>query len=408
MNKKKLISIFMVIFIISNLCGCKSESKENAGQKEINICINIQDRDAETLLNYIKNEYEKKYPMNKININTAMNLDDISEGFNKEKYDMALTERTSIIELSRNGLICDISQIIENNKIEDRYFNSLVYCGIYGNKNYGLGIVPFPVEIVYNKKLLDKMDIKEPKNIEEFYKIVEKLNFQGKKIPVILPEYLDIYSILFTSIFNNMYYLNNFAEYYDSKNKYLDFSNEIQKNFNYINELYRKKIIKKDTFFNISVEQLQDLNYNETPIMIATFNKRQTQDSELIKDYEVFDFGNSFRNVIMYNPLICVGNNSLEKDEIKNFIKYIYSDEFQKKLCQQKYYTANVKLNKEFGSSYKKIVLNHIAYANKRNLNLYCNIPSKLSKEIKLKIYDILDGKYNGLEWKNAIRSVYK
>ncbi len=54
----------------------------------------------------------------------------------------------------------------EKNNITKDYYNVFNSYGRFKDKYYGLPIIPYTIEVLYNTEALNKLKIEEPKNIK--------------------------------------------------------------------------------------------------------------------------------------------------------------------------------------------------------------------------------------------------
>ncbi|WP_102401076.1 ABC transporter substrate-binding protein [Haloimpatiens massiliensis] len=411
-NIKKILSCILICSICFNFIGCKKSSdkvEEKTGLKEINICTNLEDRDNVYLINYIKNQYESINTKYRVNIINFTELKEVITILNEKKVDLIFSDRNNMIQLADKGFLGEMSSIIKEEKIKDRYYDILSNYGTNNNGTYGVGILPFSVEMLYNRNVVDKMKISYPKDINDVFVLFKQLNSKGIEIPVILPEDTEINEVLFSTIFNNIVIENNIDEFYGSSDKYYKDSKSIQKVFEYVNFLYKNNILNNKTFKRISSDNLKEMQGKEYPLIIAAYNGKGLNKFEEIYKYELIDLGkNNFRNTIIVEPIVCANTTSLDKEEVRNFIKFIYSEDLQKKISQQGFYTGNIKVNKNITESTEKVFLEHIKYSNRRNMLVNNSIPEEINRSIEKIITKILSGNYTGDEWKEVVKSTYK
>lgn len=409
---KKYLTVIMTFIIVISCIGCNKQNNKEKNQvlkKEINICTDMEDEDTIFLLNYMKNQYENKNPKYKVNINNISNLKEIKSCLNKNKSDLVITNRNNMIRLAKQGFIDDITKNVEDYKIKERYYDIITYYGMYGNSVYGLGMLPFSIEIVYNKDVAKKMNISYPKDLNEFYNLLKDINRRNINVPVILPEEVGLYDLLFSTIFNNLYFTPDLDQYYDSPDKYYGISKNIQDVFQFTNLLYKNNIIKPDIFRRTSLNEIKEMDCEKVPIMILTYGNNKIKKSQKLSNYEVMNFSNkSFKNPVIVKPIICVNNQSKDKNQVLDFLKFIFDEEFQGKLLKKGFCTANINLNKKIISEDKHKIIQHIQYSNKRNMVTSYEMPSKINESIGKIMISILNGNYTGDEWKQIIKKIYK
>ncbi|MFD3156262.1 ABC transporter substrate-binding protein [Haloimpatiens sp. FM7330] len=404
---KKYLIVFLSLVVLLGCAGCSKKQNTN-NVRNINIYSDMEDSKMLYLINFIKEEYEKE------NTNVKISFNNISDGqqminiLNKETADIIFTNRNNMIELARKGLIADLSTVAEENKLYERYYDIMWLYGKYNNKQYGMGIIPYSVEIMYNKKVLDSMDLDYPKDINGLYNILKVLNKNSIKVPVITTKNTNIYSLLFSCVVNNEIGINNVEEHYDSSKKYYENSTKMQKAFDYINKMYKESILSNKTFKILNEDQIDELSDESTPLIMVTTNNMVKSSQKGFELGKTLDLSNiKFKKPVVVDSIFSISNNSVDKEEIQKFVKFIYDDKFQSKLIEKKIVTGNKNVNNKLGDSYSSII-NNIFYADSKNILFDYNIPKKLSKNIKFEVEEILSGKYDGKEWKESVGKTYK
>lgn len=412
-NIKKILISILICSICFSFIGCskgkKNKVEEKGGLKEINICTNLEDRDNLYLINYIKNQYESINTKYRVNITNFTEFNEITAILNEKKVDLIFSDRNNMIQLADKGFVGELSLIIKEEKIKERYYEVLSNYGTHNNGIYGVGILPFSVEMLYNGNVADKMKLSYPKDINDIFSLFKQLNSKGMEVPVILPEDIEINEVLFSTIFSNIALENNIDEFYGSSDKYYKDSKDIQKVFQYINYLQKNNILNNKTFKRVSSDNLKEIQGKEYPLIIAAYNGKGLNKFEEIYKYELLDLSkNNFRNIIIVEPIVCVNTASVDKEEVRNFIKFIYTEDLQKKLSQQGFYIGNMELSKKVTEGTEKVFLEHIKYSNRRNMLINNSIPEEINKGIEKIITEILNGHYTGEEWKKVVKSTYK
>lgn len=165
--------------------------------------IDIKDENSLNILKIIMEEYKKSNEDVKININNALG-NNVEEELKKEKSpDLIFVSRNEMIKLSQKGLLNNMETSYEKNNITKDYYNVFNSYGRFKDKYYGLPIIPYTIEVLYNTDALKKLNIEEPKNINDIKNVMKQLKTSSTKVPVMLPNDLDINSIIFSIISNN-------------------------------------------------------------------------------------------------------------------------------------------------------------------------------------------------------------
>ncbi len=166
--------------------------------------IDIKDENSLSILKIIMEEYKKSNEDVKININNALGSN-VEEELKKEKSpDLIFVSRNEMIKLSQKGLLDNMETSYEKNNITKDYYNVFNSYGRFKDKYYGLPIIPYTIEVLYNTEALNKLKIEEPKNINDIKNVMKKLKTSSTKVPVMLTNDLDINSVMFSIISNNI------------------------------------------------------------------------------------------------------------------------------------------------------------------------------------------------------------
>lgn len=406
--KKTFILLLIILFVIPSL-SCQKKSKVNK-EKNLNIYIDIKDKSSLNIIKFLTDEYKKGNPESKIKINDVLGggnniASDISKG---TEADLILTTRNTMMELSEKGLISDMGQIFEKNKIGDKFYNIIPAYGRINDKYYGIAMLPYSFEVYYNPDVLNKLGIAPLKNIKDILNITKKLNANNIRIPVIVPEDLDINIMLSSIIASNSIKIPSLDSIYDNKNGYSNMK-DMQNIFNAINTIVKESSINKNLFELGNESSFTALANGNIPIVISTsyyFNKIHNTKIDLIEDYTIVSEMKEKIPVIA-NSVICMPTNGKNSEEASNFIKFVISDDTQKMLTQKGYITGNKKANEKI-IGISSIIANHLSKADDNSIIFTYSLPSKLHGIISSKIDNILQGKYTGTEWQDIINEVYK
>lgn len=397
--KKKVVKY--ICFFISNLLifstlpACSKNSSKNESGKELNLYVEVKDKSSLDIIKSLVDEYKKKNPGMKANINDVLDKSSTAvDQINKNKVDILFTSRSKMIEYAKKGVLMDISNYYEKNKINEKYDNIITSYGRYQDKYYGIGLAPNALEIVYNKDALSNLGLGIPKDISELLNLIKIMKSKSIRIPVVFKEDLDIYGGMSAIIANNIVKEKELESSYQSAN--------LQQMFSYINLLVQQGIIDKNTFETGNESTVKAFSTGSTPILITLSqynNSLSGSNIGLLENYGTFQ--NIQGNIpIIMSCVVSVATNSKNSEETSNFIKFIYSEDAQKKLSKSGIITGNKKADSLL-PGIDALVSNQIALAGENSLFYEYNLPEELRQSISTKITDILNGKYTGNEWKN-------
>jgi ABC-type glycerol-3-phosphate transport system substrate-binding protein len=395
-----------------SVTSCKSKSKisEDSKEKSLNVYIDIKDKNALNIIKTLTEEYKKANPEVKLKINDILGggnniFEDISKG---TEADLIFTSRNTMIELSQKGLISDMAQYYERNKIGEKFHNIMSAYGRIGDKYYGIGLMPYTIEVFYNGEALRKLGITAPTNIKEMNSVIKKLSSANMKIPVVLTDDLDINIALSSIIASNSVNLSELDDDYDNASAYKEISN-MQKIFEGTNAVVKEAQLNKNIFELGNESTIASLAKGTVPILISTSYYQSSLKNgtvNLIEDYTILP--NQKGNVpVIINTLLCIPTNGKNQEETGKFVKAIISEDIQGKLTKMGYITGNKK-NDEKLSGLGASIGKHLLEASDNSIIYIYNLPQKFQPVISGKIDSILNGKYSGNEWKEIVNEVYK
>ncbi|MGH4140646.1 ABC transporter substrate-binding protein [Clostridium sp.] len=406
---KNLCAVIIIISIVGNLSACNSE--KNAKVKNLNIFLDISDEYSSNVIKFLIQDFKKNNPDVEIKLNDTLgNKSDIMETINLgTEIDAIFTNRNTLIELTKKGVLSDLGSTYEKNFISDRYFDIMGSYGRIGDKFYGLGVVPYSIELLYNKDYLEKLKISYPNNLEGWLKVLKQVSAKGIKTPVTLTEDVNADGFLYSLTANKVINIHDLEQYYDSGEEGYKKIKGMQKTFDSFNTLIKNSGITGDSFEVGNEQSISNFNNGEIPLMacISYYNsKLNGSNMGIIEDYD--NNSNYGSNVpIIINSLLCIPINAKNGDIANAFIKYIYSDEVQARIVQKGIISGN-KIANNSVTGIGKIMVQHMNKANDNSILVLYNLPEKIKNGVLLAIRKILDGGYNSKEWDELLKKAYK
>lgn len=399
----------MIILLIIPCLSCQKKDKTNK-EKNLNIYIDIKDKSALNIIKFLTDEYKKDNPDSKLKVNDVLGggnniASDISKG---TEADLILTSRNTMIELSEKGLISDMEQYYEKNKITEKFYSVMSAYGRINDKYYGLSILPYSFEVYYNSDALNKLGITNLSNIKDVLNTTKKLNNNNVRIPVVIPEDLDINILLSSIVASNSIKITSLDSIYDNKNEYSKMK-DMQGIFNTIYKVSVENTINKNLFELGNENSFTALENGNIPIVISTsyyYSKIKDTKVTLIGDYKIVPEMKEKIPVIV-NSVLCMPTNGKNSEEAGKFIKFVISDDTQQMLSKKGYITGNKKIN-EKSIGVPSIIAAHLSKADDNSIIFTSSMPYKLQGIISSKIDNILQGKYTGSEWEDIINEAYK
>lgn len=406
---KNLFSVFIVLLLIFNLTACKSSKNEK--QKKLNVFLDSTDKYSSNAIKFLIEDFKKNNPDVEIQLNDVLgDKSDILEKINVgTEIDVIFTNRNKIIELSKKGLLSDMQSNYEKDAISDSYYDIIGSYGRVGDKYYGIGVVPYSIELLYNKVNLEKLKIPSPKNLEDWLNALKQVNGKGIKTPVVLSEDLDMNEILFSTIATKTMNIHDLEENYDSGEEGYKKNKAMQEIFSQFNSLTKNIGISKNSFEIGNEQTIDSFNNGDAPLLasISYYHpKLNGSNIGIVTDYnDNSKYGTNLPIII--NSIVCVPLNAKNSDNANDFIKYMYSDEVQARMAENGIISGNKKANNKI-SAIGKIMVEHMYEANDNSILILYNLPEKIKNGVILAISRILDGGYNPKQWEELLKESYK
>jgi ABC-type glycerol-3-phosphate transport system substrate-binding protein len=407
-KRKSAVFLLLIILMISiSACGAK---KDTSKERQLNIYADIKDISSQNILKFITDNYKKSNNKIKININNSIG-GNIEEDIGKSSdNDIIITSRNNMLKLSRKGLLSDMSSYFEENKINEDYYRVVNAYGRFNDKYYGIALIPYTIEILYNKSAIAKMNIKEPHTINDTREALKKLNDMSIRVPVLLPEDLDINSGLSSIIFNNKVSMRKLESKYDSGAASYKSLTEVQQGFDVIADLIKNGNINKDTFEVGNESSINKFLKGDISLIIcSSYYADNFKDNNIRVAGDISEDSSSKLNMpVICDSIICVPVNNKNGEEVSNFIKNTFSEGTQKKLVEKGFVTGNKKANNNIVGGVKATVVKHLENSSEDSIIFAYNIPEKLKNSVSSKIDQMLSGKITKKEWEEAVDEVYK
>ncbi len=408
---KKIICFILILILPITFVSCKKENKTN--NKELNMYIDIKDENSLNILKIIMEEYKKSNEDVKININNALGSN-VEEELKKEKSpDLIFVSRNEMIKLSQKGLLDNMETSYEKNNITTDYYNVFNSYGRFKDKYYGLPIIPYTIEVLYNTEALNKLKIEEPKNINDIKNVMKKLKTSSTKVPVMLTNDLDINSVMFSIISNNITNSMELENIYNKEKKEYQNLKNMQEPFNIINNMVKDNTLDENSFEEGKEVTLEKFNNGDIPIIISTSyynNQIKNPNIKSVKQLYNVDKLNNTEPVII-NSIMCLPLKAKNSEEANNFIDFTFSEKTQKYLLKKGFVTGNKKINKEKEGELTKLnktTVEKLSNLNENSILILYNLPNPFKSSISASIDKILNNEYTGKEWNKIVEDNLK
>lgn len=402
-KKKFLISLILLVCISIAFISCNKEKKENNKNKDLIMQVDVKDNHSLSILRATIDEYKKENKDVNIIINSSLG-ESIMNDIGNQEADIIFTSRNKMIEMQNKGLLEDMQPYYDKLKLNEKYYKIASSYGRYLDKYYGMSLIPYTLEVAYNKDVLKKYDVKSPKTLGEAYEIMKKVNKDSIKIPVMLTEDVDVNNIIAALIAantSNIYDIDNI--YNSSKEKYLE-KKEVQNIFNYLDGLSKQGIINQGTFEIGNKNSINKLIEGEIPMIVTISYYMKNIEKDNIGLVTSYTQSASLKeNVpVIVNCLLCIPIKSKNAVEVGSFIEFLYGKEMQEKLAKQGFLTGNKEANKILKGN-SALAVKHLEESNENSIPFMYNLPEKIQKGFSNKVKSILNKNYTGSEWKDLI-----
>lgn len=407
--KKKVLTIFLLSILTLSISSC-SFKKDTPKEKKLNIYVDIKDKESLDILKIITEEYKKSNPKVKLSVNNAIG-GKIEEDISKEsEQDIVITSRNNMIKLSRKGLLSDLGSYYDENKISDKYYSVVNAYGRFGDKYYGIALMPYTMEILYNKSAFDKLTLPTPSSVNDLREALKKLNSTSVRIPVVITEGLDINSALSSIVINNRVSMRKLESIFDSGTEAYKSLTEMQQAFDTISSLVSGGNINKNTFEIGNESSIDKFAKGDIPLIItSSYYVSHFKDNSIMVAADSTNDPSTKMNVpVICNAVVCIPVNSKNGEEIGNFIKFVTGEEINKKLVEKGFITGNKKANSNIVGGAKASIVKHLENSTEDSVMYVYNVPEKLKNSISSKIDEILSGKHTGKEWEEVVNDAFK
>lgn len=417
---RKLFVTVIILFTFSSsfLVGCSGKQKTNEAEvKTIKFATFYSDKDQGAIYKEIASDFQKTNKDIKVEVETDYgNTDKIKEVFSsKGDIDIIGIKRNQLIEYAKSGLASDMATIIDENQFDKRLTPISLAYGNYNGKIYGIGDLPMSVEWFYNTDIFKENNFKEPTNLKELLAIAKKLKSK-KIIPVGLGA-IDGWTVatLFGMITSQTTGVAELTSNYGSDMEAFNKIPNINEAFNIFSKLSGSAILTNSDEINYR-QSVQDFVNGKSAILPAGSWSVKLIDE--IKppgfNYKIFNDNVKFTSspVSMYSEsageVLTIPTNSKNSKESEKFIKYLFSEEAQKRFTDKGYVSALVSANSSEDET-KKIILNHIASADNNSIMLMDNIEPAMLDSMIMVLKDELQGRVKPNEaWSRILKFTYQ
>ena len=409
---KKSCIAFLIIIIVFSLSACTwIGDKKSDDQKKLNIFLDLSDDHSYKIIKFLIDDYKKDNPDVEVKLNDKLGeskniMDTINVG---TKIDVMFTNRNDFLELNQKGVLSNMDAAYKANNINTRYFNIIASYGRIGDIYYGIGVVPYSVELLYNKVNLKKLKITNPNSLKEWLDVLKQVNAKDMKTPVVLTQDMDASGALFSLIASSTINIHEIQNCYDSDEASYKKLKDMQGVFDKFNLLTKKNGITKNSFELGNEQDVINFNNSDTPLLMCSSYYNSMLNANNIGVVADYDNNSKFGTgvPIIIDSILSVPVNAKNGDSVDDFIEYIYSDEVQEKIVQKGIISGDKVANNKI-SGIGKSMVQHIYRANDNSIPLLYNLPKKIKDNVILTLKKIIDGNYTSKEWEEILKNIYK
>ncbi|MGL5244054.1 MAG: hypothetical protein ACRC7R_02585, partial [Sarcina sp.] len=264
---RKYISLTLVLVLSIIFISCKS-LKHKDDSKTVNIIVEQQSTDDMEALKDILKGFKDKYNNYNVNIKETTSIEEIKKYIKEKEGDIIICNRPNFLELHKLGLISELTSYFENSKLQDEFYNIISSYGKIGEKFYGMALLPYSLEFIYNENAISKLV--ENNNINNLNDLLIFFKNHNINIPVILPKELNVEMAISTLIANSIIKENNIVDIYDGEKGMQNNITVINEVLNTLSNFKEKKEMNFDLFYYAKEDVLNSLEIGEKPIALVT------------------------------------------------------------------------------------------------------------------------------------------
>jgi ABC-type glycerol-3-phosphate transport system substrate-binding protein len=412
-----IIGVFCIGAFTVTGCSSNKSSKTEETKKVIKFATFYSDKEQGGIYKEIAKDFEKVNSNIKVEVTANFGNDEkIKEALSeKNEFDIIGIKRNQLIEYAKAGQLTDISNVIQENKLENKLYKISLAYGSYNSKQYGIGDLPIVNEWFYNVDLFNKNKFKEPVNLKELSVIAKKL--KAKSIIPVSVGAIDGWTVstLFGMItaqttgtseltddygtdmntFKNIASMNNaFSIFNDLSNSSIpmncDSINYRQSVEDFVNG--KAAILPAGSFAVELIDKLKPAGFN-----YSIFSKGVQMANKPLSQYS------ASASEVLTIPL-----NSKNSKEASEFIKYLFSDEAQKKFTDKGYHSVLVSAN-SYKSDVDKIILNHLQNSDSNSIMLFDNLEPTMLESLTMVLKDSIQGIVKSKEaWNRTLKFTFQ
>jgi ABC-type sugar transport system, periplasmic component len=403
---KKVISIFLIISITSFLFGCK---KQNLSVDDnIKILMEENKITAPENINKLIEGYKQKNSKIKVDVISKPNIYQSIK--NKEvEPDIVISSRDTFIDIAEENNFRFIDEIFEQEKFSENFNNINRVSGRINDRYYGLGLLPYTFDFIYNPEALGKLGIRVPQNSQEALGVLKQFKDNNIQVPYILPKDITVELALSTYVANYLLIPSELKDNYKSGKEDYQKVNKMETMFSTMKSFSDKGYLNKGMFKETTIDEIKELEKGTIPILFGTSNlAKYINENSPVRSYSNINLSEN----INYSPtgisaMISLYASGKNKEGGRKFIDYLMKEEAYEALSKEGIITGSKSLDEKLKGTRGEMAL-EVKNANENNLLYFYNLPTKYVELIKNKLNEISSGKYSGEAWKEVVDAANK
>lgn len=391
-----LIMIFMFILVS---CG----KKDNEGN-EIQLYFNKETIQKQDVIEKLVKSYEE-ISKKKIKVIGVSSEEEIKKHISeKEEAKLIILDGYAFYDFVENDLLRDLSYLYKAKQTREKFS---IITNVYPRQNgkyWGIGIMPFSLDLVLNTDLLSKLGI----NIEEdnLSTAILKLKEKGVKISThIKSEYSK--ELLLSALIANDTIIYDLSEQEITGvlEQRIKSIKDGQKIFDKMHEFYQIGSFREENFVEGNKDIIKEFNEGKVPAVLTTTLASNEFNSEiktmLINELPI---ENKYVNAAVGIDIIftsSIGNSNTRN--IDNFLRYLIQGGGIENLAEDNRITGNKYGDSSLAGIQGKMAssINSADQINKLYFNVISN---KNIWIINDELVNVMNGKYDGHEWERILK----
>lgn len=393
------ILLVLVLALIVTSCGQKVEKERR------NLTIGVEEGKEEDYkaIELLIEGFKSTHNGYDVVVKTEKDLNGVKEDIINKHFDVIISSRKTFLRFNEQGLTKELTSYFNQNKAQGKFYNIIYSYGKIGEKLFGMGMLPYSMEFVYNKTSLPE-SLKEVNDLESLKSFIKEKNI---KIPVVLPEDTNLELALSSIVYNNIIKQNSLLDIYDTeKSEYLQVE-DISDTFKDLNMLVTEYGLNEEDFIVANKDVLEKVNSGEFTIALVSNRaggNTQYENIESISSINMREY--KVTPPIVINYMVYAVSSSENIEGINKFFDYLIKDDTYSPLVENGLLTGN-KVADSSATGLNSMLLRTISQGGIDNIPYYLNLPEKFIAPLEKQVNNILQGKYTGNSWESVVEDTF-